>query len=470
MFLGIFVLFDGLNIILLKFSSVVLYLGTIAGFYAVFRDKLDAVVLDVTLLLMAMNFVTLELSHHLYSEMLYTVVQIGALYYFWKAEGEQWSLKSILFLALAGMVGFYVRSLGGTFPLAVALWLILQRNWKALAWFGASSALFYLPLKLTEFAYGVTVVGQAPQILMVSPYNPSLGNETFSGIVLRFINNVVVYVQYLFPKSLGLPSWDHLGATEVSFLPDGKAFVSVLLSLVVIIGLVRMFRQKSSLIPFAAFYTAVYILFLCFSLQNVFTTARYLIPVVPFLIVSFVVGMEVLIHRVLRTQLNKTPGFKRLFVLGTFALIVSNAAVASKAVNENLPILKANIKGEEFAGYSVDWINYLKACRWIGQNLQRDSVSVICRKPELFQIYTQGYLTHGVYQIESTNPDTIIANWKRWKMTHLLYDNFQWTGTLRRYIQPVAEKYPALFVLLHKEGIDAPSLIYRLQYAAIPSR
>ena len=54
-------------------------------------------------------------------------------------------------------------------------------------------------------------------------------------------------------------------------------------------------------------------------------------------------------------------------------------------------------------------------------------------------------------------------------MTHLLYDNFLWTNTLHRYIQPVAEKYPQMFEMVHQEGSQYPSYVFRLNYAVYDS-
>jgi hypothetical protein len=55
-------------------------------------------------------------------------------------------------------------------------------------------------------------------------------------------------------------------------------------------------------------------------------------------------------------------------------------------------------------------------------------------------------------------------------MTYLLYDNFQWTSTLRRYVQPVAEKYPQMFEMAHQEGSQYPSYVFRINYNAITDR
>jgi hypothetical protein len=85
----------------------------------------------------------------------------------------------------------------------------------------------------------------------------------------------------------------------------------------------------------------------------------------------------------------------------------------------------------------------------------------------LFLLSAGNYEVYGAYKIDQTNPDSIVAKWKSLKMTHLLYDNFQWTSTLRRYVQPVAEKYPQMFEMVHQEGLQYPSYIFRLHYDAI---
>jgi hypothetical protein len=205
------------------------------------------------------------------------------------------------------------------------------------------------------------------------------------------------------------------------------------------------------------------------ALQAFFATPRMMIPMMPIFILMFLLGIYEVLHKMLGTGQNRTGTFKGWFTFVGALLLVSNLSTVGSAIDTNLPILKANLRGEEFAGYSIDWVNYLKACEWIAENLPKESTGVICRKPELFQIYTGGYNAYGTYTIESTNPDTIVAHWRRWKMTDLLYDNFQWSSTLRRYVQPVGAKYPKLFELIHQEGREYPSFVYRLNYAAVDS-
>ena len=213
----------------------------------------------------------------------------------------------------------------------------------------------------------------------------------------------------------------------------------------------------------------VYLVSIWLALQTLYATPRMMVPMMPFLLLLFLFGVYDVLHRMLGTGQNRTPAFKSWFVFVAVLILISTLSAVGNAVDTNLPVLKANLRGEEFEGYSVDWVNYLKACRWVGHSLPKDSTGVICRKPELFLLYAPGYSTYGGDKTVSTNPDTIVAQWRRWHMTHLLYDNFQWSSTLRRYVEPVVGKYPNLFHLVHQQGEEYPSLVYRLDYAGLDS-
>lgn len=469
MILALFVLFMGFNVIALKFTSVAFFLASIASFFFIFRQKLEPIIFYSTLLFFAINLSVLEYSHQTYSELLFLLVQCWAIYFLWKAEENNETQKFLFITAVFGMAGFYIRAVGGTLPVSILLWFLLQKRWKSAMWFAIFSILCYLPLKVVELAHGTIVIGQATTIFMVNPYNPSLGYETVSGFATRIINNLFLHLNYLFSDAITLPHWEHLSVADGRLLPDIEAFVSTVFSSLILFGCFFAWRRGSKQVAFLAVYFIVYVLFLCFALQSIFPTVRYLVPVVPLLILFFLLGLQWLWHKILSTRFTKTTGFKRGFIFTLALFGISNLAYIKVGIDENLPVLKANLAGNEFYGYTQDWINYLQACRWIKDNLPRNSTGVICRKAELFQIYSEGMNAFGVYSVESTNADIIVAHWKTARMTHLLYDSFQWTSTLRRYVQPVMEKYPRLFEFVHQEGQQVPSYIFKLNYAAIDS-
>jgi hypothetical protein len=104
------------------------------------------------------------------------------------------------------MAGFYVRAIGATLPMAIALWYVYRKRWKTLAWFAGFCVLLYVPWKIAESSQGIVMMGQASDVLMVNPYNPAMGRETLGGFVTRLIGNLVVHFNYMMPRGLQLPS------------------------------------------------------------------------------------------------------------------------------------------------------------------------------------------------------------------------------------------------------------------------
>jgi hypothetical protein len=466
--LAVFVFAFGLNVVLLKSTSLLFFLASLASFFYIFRKRLEPFTFFSVLILFGLNALALDYAHQTYSEMLFLLVELWTIYFVWIQEDnpEGISVRGIFLVSFFAMTGFYVRAIGATLPLSVGIWYVYQKRWKALLWFGAFCVLLYVPWKIAEYSQGIVMMGQASDVLMINPYNPALGGESLGGFVERFLKNMMVHLNYMFPKALSLPTAEHLGVADGRLIPDGTAFLGVVFSTVLIVGIVRAIRRLSKEMRFLALYFLVYIFSICFALQTLYATPRMLVPMVPIVLLLFFLGVHEILHYVLRTGQNRTSSFKGWIVFVSSLVLLSNVVTDVSAVDNNMPTLKANLRGDQFAGYSPDWVNYLQATQWISRNLPKDSVGVICRKPELFQIYSGGFYTYGTYTVESTVADSIVAHWKGWRMTHLLYDNFQWSSTLRRYVQPVADKYPKVFELVHQEGTQYPSYVFRLNYAA----
>jgi len=461
--LSLFVLIDKASVVVLKFSSLLFFVGAVSSFYFIFRGRLKRLVLFAAMALLAINGLALEYAHHTYSEMLYLLVQLWAIHFFLKSEeSESHRWRNVALAVVFGMLAFYVRVIGFTLLVAMGIVWLLKREWKIAATAVALSALLYLPLKIAERASGAQSMQQASILFLANPYNPTQGNETLGGFAERMWNNFLVHAQYMIPRSLGLPYSDELAQADGRVLPNGMALLALLVTCVVIAGMVRTVRERASGLRGLSLYVAVYLTAIFFLLHTVYATPRMMVPLVPFVAILFLLGVQSVTAWLFRKNSRHDETTKRWTVVAIVLTLISNGVYLSNEMSRNIPVLKENLRGNEFYGYSADWVNYLNACKWVRANLQKDSVGIICRKPEMLQVYAGDFLAHGVYQVESTDPDTIVANWRRWNMTHLLYDNFQWSATLRRYVQPVAQKYPKIFELIHQEGEAAPSFIYRL--------
>jgi hypothetical protein len=466
--LSLFIWMFGINLIMLKATSLFFFLGTIISLFFVFRNRLQPIVLSSLLLLVALNPLMLKYSHQTFSETLFTLILIWTIHFILQAN-EKDSTKSTLIAATLTMASFYVRIAGVTIAGVAVLFFIYQKHWKQLIIYVIICAALYSPMKIYEWTSGSAAFGQASILMLKNPYTTTEGMETVSGFIDRFANNIFNHANYQIPTSLGLPMPQELGFADGRFMPNASALLGILVSLVLVIGcIVPMIRKPKSMLAFLSFFIVIYIAFISVALQNIFATPRMLMPIIPYLIIGTLEGFRILGNRWVKVTDTETVSAraKILVLIAVIGLTFANIIGTKESIDESYPILKANLGGNEFAGFTEDWTNYLRACVWIKSQLPIQSTGIICRKPELFLLYAGNYNVYGAYKVDQTNPDSIIAKWKSLNMTHLLYDNFQWTSTLRRYIQPVAEKYPQMFEMVHQEGSQYPSYVFHLNYNA----
>ena len=468
--LSLFIWLFGVHLVMLKASSLLFFLGIIISLFFVFRNRLQPVILSSLLLLVAMNPLMLKYSHQTFSEILFTLVLVWTIH-FVLLSSEKESTRSVIIAALLTMLSFYIRIAGVTIAGVAVIFFMYQRRWKQLVLYVVLCLALYSPMKIYEMTSGSSTFGQASILMLKNPYNTTEGMETLSGFIDRFANNIITHANYQLPSALGVSMPQELGIANGQFIPSAAAFFGIVISAVLFIGcIVPIVRKPRSMQAFLGFFILAYVAFISVALQNIFATPRMLIPIIPYLIIGILEGFRILGNRwVKETDADATSArAKVLLVLAVIGLTLANILGTKESIDENYPVLKANLSGNEFAGFTEDWSNYLRSSMWIKKNLPMQSTGIICRKPELFLLYAGSYDVYGAYKIDQTNPDSIIAKWKSLKMTHLLYDNFQWTSTLRRYIQPVAEKYPQMFEMLHQEGSQYPSYVFRLNYKSIP--
>lgn len=459
----------GVKLVLLKATSFVFFLGIIFSVFYVFRNRIHTVVLFPLLLFIAINPLLLEYAHQTYSEILFGLLLVWTIHFIMRSC-ETESIMMPILTAVLCMISFYIRVAGVTLAGSAMIFFLFQRRWKQLIAFLLACGILYSPMKIYEWTSGATAFGQASILLLKNPYNTLEGTETFSGFIGRFINNIFNYANYQIPTALGFSMPQEIASADGRLWPIPSAFFGTLLSMLLFIGFISfIIYQRKSVLALLGYFILIYISFVSLALQNLFATPRMLVPIIPFLCMGTLEGVRWIGNRFSfhKRSAADTILAKRLVLTAWAGLLLVNMLQTEEVIENNLPIVKANLGGNELAGFTDDWANYIRAAQWIKSNLPVDSTRVICRKPEFFSLYAGNYVLEGVYKIDQVDPDSIVARWKYRNMTHVLYDNFQWSSTLRRYIQPVAEKYPQMFQLVHQEGTQFPSYVFRLNYKAM---
>ena len=88
-------------------------------------------------------------------------------------------------------------------------------------------------------------------------------------------------------------------------------------------------------------------------------------------------------------------------------------------------------------------------------------------------IYAKGKKFYPVYNVFSTDPDTVLKTFNENKVTHIIVASLrrnpdkpdgQIINTVHRLLQPIAQKYPEKLVLVKTVGETEPSYLYKINY------
>jgi hypothetical protein len=84
--LALFMLLTGLDVTLLKFTSFLFYIGSVASFYYIFRKRMEPMLFCTVFVLFSVNLLVIDYSHQTYSEVLFLLIELWTLFLLWKDE------------------------------------------------------------------------------------------------------------------------------------------------------------------------------------------------------------------------------------------------------------------------------------------------------------------------------------------------------------------------------------------------
>jgi hypothetical protein len=238
---------------------------------------------------------------------------------------------------------------------------------------------------------------------------------------------------------------------------------------VVVFALIAVFTwmayNKNKVVFFMSLYILSLIGAIFFGIQAKNTQWRLMIIIVPYLFLLLMFGFFELT--------NKTVVLEVLFI-GLFGYIVlaslGNAAAKSW---KNFPVLKENMKGNRYAGFTPDWVNYLKASAWCADSLPPGD-GVIARKHSMSFIYGNGRAFTPIYQVPMIfDADSMITFVKQYNCKYVIMAQLranpakkdgQIVNTINTIMARIHEKYPEKFKLVHNEGTDERAEVYEMLF------
>ncbi|MDR0420933.1 MAG: glycosyltransferase family 39 protein [Prevotellaceae bacterium] len=376
-----FVLIFGVNLILLKSLSAVFILLSIWFLYKSFCNKIKAVILIPTLLLVSICSHIFFYASYTYSEPFFMFVQALFIYFFSKYflsnEDTKYSIKHdwrkylilgslILAMGLTRSIGFGVLG-------AVVVYFMIKLRWKDMLFTLSASGIMVFAFQIFKKIVW-SQAGSAYDIkfyLAKNYYNINQGMEDILGFINRLIQNSNIYISKFLYMFMGLRPEN----TE-TIVPILTVFIYILF----VICLISVFKKNKSLL-FLGLYAGIMNFASFVILQSNWQQDRLIMIYYP-LILLFILGGVYYLFTSKKLRL-----FRFLYPLIIIIMIIGNLSHSSTKIKANFPILQRNLSIDRFAGLTPDWRNFILMSQWIAKNIDKDT-KVISRKASISYIYT----------------------------------------------------------------------------------
>jgi len=467
-FLSVFVKMFGLNVIALKFFSVLCQVGFVWFSYKAFVKRIPYTVLFALISFISFNEFIQYYSSQTFTETFFLFVQALCFYVIFriidtindqqsfveglKKEYLKWLLFGLLFVLLS-----ISKSIAFVAIIGVVIYFLLEKNYKQVLYAIIAFAIIRIIYQLTVTAFfGPPDADQLEMMLRKELYKPAAGHEDFAGLIARFFSNFNTYISMHMYRILNIRNVE---SDVKNIFPPLAYLTLIILSVFTFMG-----YKKNKYI----FFSSVYMIVLCggifFGVQAANMQDRLIIIVMPLIFLVLFYGAYELARRsdLAQTLVVAFAGFMLLVTIGK----------TSVAAKENLTALKKNLSGDIYYGYTPDWENFLKMSKYCADSLP-DSAVVLSRKPNMSFIYGEGKKFAGQYWVTTTNPDSIKMEWQAEKISYIILPNLRMNpkknngriiNTIHRMLGPYNNKYRDKVKLVKTIGDVERCELYKISY------
>ncbi len=428
---------------LFKLVSLALTTATVALAGLLGRRWLGAAGGLLAAFVVALDPVLLEYGHYVLSEAPFVaLVLLGV----WALEEE--SHAPLWLGLLAAGAAFLTRTAGLPLLAAAVLAPLLARRGRRAAWAVGVAVLAAGGWAVWQHVAAPAQAGYLRQLVLIDPYDPSRGSVGAAGLVTRGARNLWSYVSAIFPASL---SGGPAGAGAAGGAGGLLTASGLLLTALAAAGWIRRAtRRLGAAELFTALYAGMIALW-----PSVWTDRRFLLPVLPLLLLYVLVGAGALAEVATDRDGDKTgrpPGGasragRRARTAGAAAallLILPGALYVLRTAP-----LRVRCIADYRAGAPCDppaMESFYDAARWAGSHLPADAI-VANRKPRLF--YWFSGLRGDVYRFTS-DPDLLMRGLDEMGADFVVID--QVSATTAEYLVPAIRAHADRFSLVHRGG------------------
>ncbi|KPL18707.1 MAG: hypothetical protein AMJ92_06880 [candidate division Zixibacteria bacterium SM23_81] len=422
------------NYLPLKLLSTILFLLSLPLLLLVIRDRAESILLALGVAaLSAINLNLLDFGHMVMTEIPFLFFSLLGIFLLQRslrsADTGMTRREKILFglSVLILVVSYHIRSIGVVLLMALLASLALKKRYRLALLSGLAILCLVIPWALRNQAFAEGP-GYIDHFLLKNSYNPALGKVTVGDILARMASGLKTYGVFVIPQALFpslSPTAGHRGFSGM--LP----VLGVMVTVIALLGFIFKVRRS---IAFIELYT-FFLLGVLVVWPQMWAGMRPLIPVLPFLIYYFLVGLRGVAGSIV-TRL--TPVVGRLLIWLVF-IVMMVSSLSALAWASGRP-----------RRYSPEWQNYFLVAEWCREHTPEGSVFV-ARKPGLFYLRARRQALNYPYTADTEEMITFMANNK---VNYVILDGFTWTSTTLRYLLPAVISHKDKFRAVY--GLDNP--------------
>jgi 4-amino-4-deoxy-L-arabinose transferase-like glycosyltransferase len=359
-------------------------------------------------------------SRSIQTEIPFTLFSFCAIWSLARYQEREGAFNRFFFFSAAFIfLSIYVRLIGVALLFAVPLWLAKKRQYSKAA---ASLSFFLL---LVPWILRYTVMG--------STYVDEFSGQTATAFSLagRWLYNLACTVGKELPDLFIDPGLASIDPFAKVFLL--KFALGCVLAYLLVKGFILKIMKEG-----AAFWD-LYVFIYFFFLYLAWTThgARYLVPVLVFLVYYLFIGLK-----------SVARGTKVFYGACALLLALNVQGALAGALKERW----APLSGEESS--------FTAAADWIKANAPKDSI-IMSRRPHWVNIYTG---ERGLRFLREKDTAKQLAHVLRAKPDYIIMDrNKMFRDDSRDYLLPLFKDYPGYFAEVFDSGGRQNTVIYRVK-------
>jgi len=392
----------GNSFVSLKLLLVLAYVLAVALTYLLARRLIGDNLAVVAALMVASSTSFIRYSHIVLSEMPYALVSLVVIYLVLYRPDTR---RNFILVAALCVWAYYVRTVGGTLVLAVAIYYFLTSRKKYAIIILSALVVASLAWSLRNYAATGEGSRYLSVLLKVDPYYPHKGNIDAVGLFARMGKNLLGYSGELIAFTV-LPSYHvRVAGTEVSL---ARNVISVAVVAFAALGGLSLRREAKLINIYLLLYMLAYLIW-----PDVWMSDRFMVPIAPIVAIYAVQGIF---------KLSRMLGAPRRAAAAVTVLVLLTNAYA----------LALYVKRDR--GYTPLWANYIQCAIWCAHNTDPEDLFV-CRKPFFFSVFSERKTISYPFTRDHAEMQEYL---EEWGADYIIVDYFGGpTGTTELYVLPV---------------------------------